>query len=96
MGPSLGPSWCLSVYARVKRLKKHSKYVYIVAFWGVRGSAPDSAAAAAAAVAAGKLAVYVLVPQYCLQTRRPDYMWVICALLPVWPTRGRNQRERLG
>jgi hypothetical protein len=51
MGPSLGPSWCLFVYARVKRLKKHRKYVYIVAFWGVRGSAPDSAAAAAAAAA---------------------------------------------
>ena len=34
MGPSLGPSWCLFVYARVKRLKKHRKYVYIVAFWG--------------------------------------------------------------
>jgi hypothetical protein len=39
----LGPSWCLFVYARVKRLKKLRKYVYIVAFWGVRGSAPDSA-----------------------------------------------------
>jgi hypothetical protein len=51
MGPSLGPSWCLFVYARVKRLKKLRKYVYIVAFWGVRGSAPDSAAASAAAAA---------------------------------------------